>query len=136
MHEVRIDAPLKVFVPRKTKADRGYLININSYRNWAPHENNNVKKAFYEAVKDQLKGVKFNGTVDIEFTLYKGSKRKTDKSNFYSILSKFLFDAMTTAECWEDDNDDIIKHEHQNPTQIDRNNPRGEFIIRSSKVDA
>lgn len=129
--EIEIVVPLAVYVPRKTKEDRRYLLNLNAYRNWQGHENNNIKKAFHEAMRDQLEGLEIETPVDVEFTLYKGSNRITDKSNFYAVLSKFLFDSMTNYGCWEDDNDNFIKTETQNPTELDKDNPRAVFVIRS-----
>lgn len=134
--EVKIVVPLHTFVPRKTKEDRKYLLNLNVYRNLQGHENNNVKKAFHEDIKDQLEGVKFNNPVEVEFTLFKGSNRRTDKQNFSSVLSKFLYDSMSTCGCWEDDNDDWIKTETLHPTQLDRENPRAEFVFTEIKEES
>lgn len=130
--EVKITTPLHVYVPRKTVPDRRYLLNLNAYRNWQGHESNSIKKAFSLAMKDQLEGLKIETPVDIVFRLFKGSNRITDKSNFYSILSKFLFDSITEYGGWEDDNDNFIKTEIQMPTELDRENPRAEFIINSA----
>lgn len=126
---VKIVVPLHTYVPRKTKEDRRYLLNLNAYRNWQGHENNNIKKAFHEDVKEQLEKIRFDHPVEVTFQLFKGSKRRTDKQNFSSVLSKFLYDSMTTYGCWEDDNDDQIKTETLLPTEIDKENPRAEFVF-------
>lgn len=131
LKEFTIEVPLHVYVPRKTVQDRRYLLNMNSYRNWQGHESNAIKKAFNDVVSGKLKGIQLQTPVNVEFTLYKGSNRRTDKSNFYSVLSKFLFDSFTVFEVWEDDNDDFIKTEVQNPTEVDKDKPRAVFIFRS-----
>ena len=59
------------------------------------------------------------------------SRRKLDKMNVISITSKYLMDAITQLECWEDDNDDFIKTETIMPTEIDREKPRVEVFIKS-----
>ena len=51
--------------------------------------------------------------------------------NVISITSKYLMDAITQLECWEDDNDDFIKTETIMPTELDRENPRVEVFIKS-----
>lgn len=129
MKEVKIVVPLHVILPRKRVKDKRILLNLNAYRNWQGHMSNNIKIAFHESVKDQLNGVAFDKPVNVEFTLFKGSRRRTDKQNFSSVLSKFLYDSMTTCGCWEDDNDEFIKTEILLPTQIDKENPRAEFIF-------
>ena len=67
-------------------------------------------------MKDELSDIKFTKPVDVEFQLYKSGKRVVDKSNFISIIAKFLFDSLTHYGCIKDDSDLYIKNEHTNPT--------------------
>jgi Holliday junction resolvase RusA-like endonuclease len=50
--------------------------------------------------------------------------------NVISVVSKFLLDSITDYGCWEDDSDDYIKKETILPTELDRENPRVEIIIK------
>jgi Holliday junction resolvase RusA-like endonuclease len=50
--------------------------------------------------------------------------------NVISVVSKFLLDSITEYGCWEDDNDDYVKKETIMPTELDRENPRVEIIIK------
>ena len=54
--------------------------------------------------------------------------------NVVSVVSKFLLDAITQYECWTDDNDDYVKTETILPTELDRDNPRVEVIIKEIDV--
>ena len=121
---VKIIAPYSVVVGGKK-----YPINLNAYRNWHYQVNNKIKKEYENLVKDQLENIKFEDKVTITYQVFKPSKRKLDKMNVVSITSKFLMDALTVHECWEDDCDKIIKDEHILPTEIDKENPRVEVII-------
>jgi len=126
---IKIICPLKVFIDRKTKDDRKYLLNLNAYRNWQGHENNNVKTKFKEVMKDQLEQIRIEGEFSVVFRLYKESNRRTDKSNFYSVLSKYLYDAMSELGCIADDNDSIIIEETLCKTEVDKHYPRAEFFF-------
>jgi len=126
---VTVVTPLEVFLERKTVDDRKYLLNLNQYRNWQGHENNAVKKKFKEVMEDQLLGLKIEGKFKVYFKLYKRSARRTDKSNFYSVISKFLYDAMSELGCIEDDNDSIVQEEILKITEVDKESPRAEFTF-------
>ena len=128
--------PLRAIIPRKTKEDNLETLNLNYYRNWQGHQNGNIKKCFHEQIKHLLVGVKFNNPVNVTWRLYKRDKRVSDKSNVYSIQSKFVFDSMTQMGCFPDDNDDFIKTETQLPTRIDKVNPRCTFIFTEVSLDA
>ena len=73
----------------------------------------------------QLKACpKFDGEVEVTFKMKRklnknGSRSKVecDKHNVYTIIVKYLYDAMTEVGIWKDDNDDIIKTETLLPTE-------------------
>lgn len=124
-----IVAPLYVMLPRKTKADKKMIINLNGYRNWHYIISNEVKKKYKDAVKEQLIGLAFNEPIKLHFKLFKGSKRMSDRANVLSIHEKFFCDALTELECIVDDNDNFIKETKYTSGGIDRENPRVEVEI-------
>jgi Holliday junction resolvase RusA-like endonuclease len=129
--EVLIISPLYIELPRvKTKAKRVYL-NLNSYRNLHYITNNNVKKAYLEAIREQIKGIVIQTPVSITYRVIKPSKRRLDKMNVIAVVSKYLLDALTEVGFWEDDNDEFVKEETIKPTVYDKGNGRVEIIIRS-----
>jgi Holliday junction resolvase RusA-like endonuclease len=129
--EVLIVSPLYVDLPRvKTKDKRVYL-NMNSYRNLHYITNNNAKKAYLEAIREQIEGLAIQTPVNITYRVIKPSKRRLDKMNVVAVVSKYLLDALTEVGFWEDDNDDFVKEETIKPTVYDKGNGRVEIIIRS-----
>ncbi len=128
---INLKCPLYVDLPRKTKKDKRVYINMNSYRNLHFLVNNQVKKMYLEAVREQLEGVIIQTPVEVTYKVYKKTARRLDKMNVVAITSKYLLDAVTELGCWEDDNDDHVKTEIILPTELDRENSRVEVIIRS-----
>ena len=117
-------------LPRvRTKPKRVYL-NMNAYGNTNTFTNNEVKKAYLEAIREQVEGKVIQTPVEITYRVLKRTKRRLDKMNVVSVVSKYLLDAITECGCWEDDNDEFVKKETILPTEIDRDNPRVEIIIK------
>ena len=127
----KLITPFRQIVPMKRVADKVYPININAYRNWHGMTENKIKVQFTKDLSDQLKGVKINYPVEITYKVFKPTKRKLDKMNVKSITSKYALDAITHYGCWPDDNDKIVKTETLLPTELDRDNPRVEIIIKT-----
>jgi len=128
---IKIISPLYIDLPRvRTKPKRVYL-NMNAYGNTNTFTNNEVKKAYLEAIREQIGGKVIQTPVEITYRVYKQSKRRLDKMNIVAVTSKYLLDALTNLECWIDDNDDFVKTETILPTILDRDNPRVEIIITS-----
>jgi len=125
-----IISPLFVTLPRKTVKDKRIALNMNTYRNLHHRISNDAKKAYSEALREQLEGLSIQTPVEVTYKVYKGSKRRLDKMNVISVVSKFLLDSITEYGCWEDDNDDYVKKETIMPTELDRDNPRVEIIIK------
>jgi Holliday junction resolvase RusA-like endonuclease len=126
----KIISPLFVTLPRKTVKDKRIALNMNTYRNLHHRISNDAKKAYSEALREQLEGLSIQTPVEVTYKVYKGSKRRLDKMNVVSVVSKFLLDSITEYGCWEDDSDDYVKKETIMPTELDRENPRVEIIIK------
>ena len=126
----KITSPLFVTLPRKTVKDKRIALNMNTYRNLHHRISNDAKKAYSEALREQLKDLSIQTPVEVTYKVYKASKRRLDKMNVISVVSKFLLDSITDYGCWEDDNDDYVKTETILPTELDRENPRVEIIIK------
>lgn len=127
--EIKIIAPLYVLLPRKTIPDKKMIINLNGYRNWHYITSNEVKKKYKEELHSQLFNLKLKTPIKLEFKYFKGSKRKCDRANIYSIHEKFFCDALTEYGCIPDDSDEYLDDVRHRRTQIDKNNPRMEIII-------
>lgn len=128
---INLKCPLFVDLPRKTTKDKRIYINMNSYRNLHYLVNNQVKKMYLEAVREQLEGLTIQTPVEITYKVFKKTSRRLDKMNVVAITSKYLLDAITELGCWEDDNDDHVKTEIILPTELDRANSRVEVTIKT-----
>lgn len=129
--EVLIISPLYIDLPRVRTKDKRIYLNLNTYRNLHYITNNNVKKAYLEAIREQIEGLVMETPVNITYRVLKPSKRRLDKMNVVAVVSKYLLDALTELGFWEDDNDDFVKKEVIMPTVYDKDNGRVEIIIRS-----
>lgn len=140
MKSFKIVSPLLVIIPRKTKKDLKVRLNLNVYRNQHYMVENQTKKAYQELIAKQFpEGVKYE-QIEVEFTMFKklynknGTVKKTiiDKSNVYSVIIKYLLDALVENKIIEDDNDLFVKKEIINSTEYieDESEERAEIIIR------
>ncbi len=134
MENITIKLPLTVILPRKTKDDKKMIINLNNYPHWHFLTYRDIKKRFTANLEDQLKGLKLSGKIRIEYILFKGSKRKSDKMNVGAVQDKFFCDALTEYQCIADDNDEVIISQHFGETKIDLENPRMEALITCDKI--
>jgi Holliday junction resolvase RusA-like endonuclease len=127
--EVIISMPLFVWVPMVRVPDKKYIINLNNYRNWHRFTENKIKNQYALQADEFLRGLEFEGKVKLEFTFWKGSKRKIDRANVLSIHEKYFCDAMVHSECIADDNDNFIESTFYQTGGLDRENPRVDIKI-------
>jgi Holliday junction resolvase RusA-like endonuclease len=127
--EIVIKLPLVIIIPRKTKADKRAIINLNNYPHWHHFTYNEIKKLYKEELEEQLKDLKLEGRIKIEYSLFKKSKRPSDRMNVGAVQDKFFCDALTEHGCIEDDNDEIILGQSFGQTKIDKDNPRVEAKV-------
>lgn len=130
--EVVVSMPLYVDIPYKKlkKKPKRYYFNLNQYRNWHPHVNNDLKKRYKEIAQEFLQELKFDNKIELLFVLWKKDKRQIDRANPLCIHEKFFCDALTEFGCIPDDNDDFIEESRYRTGGIDRANPRVDIIIK------
>ena len=99
-------------LPRKTKADKKWILNLNNYRNTHPKVLNDCKVLYKEQVEAALKASGWNGErferANITLVYFHGNKRRIDKSNPCSIIEKFACDALTELGVWDDDDSEHV----------------------------
>ncbi len=126
---MRISLPLSVVIPRKTKKDRKCILNLNNYRNWHYIVSNDIKRRYKEQVEAELHGMRLKTPITLEFTYYKPTARRSDRSNVLSIVEKFFCDALVECGCIPDDCDEYIESCHYYGGSLDRDNPRVDVVI-------
>lgn len=128
---INITLPLHIMIPRKTKADKKWILNLNNYRNTHYQVLSDAKIEYSKVVKKEIGGVdwKIIEKAKIIFEYYHGSKRRVDKSNPCSIIEKFACDALTDIGLWVDDDSEHIPITEYRWGGVDKNNPRCELII-------
>jgi Holliday junction resolvase RusA-like endonuclease len=134
MVDATVSMPLAVYLPRKTKADKKYMINLNGYRNWSFIESNQVKKAYAQIAKPKIEGLQFGLPIKLTFTLWKRDKRLIDRANPLCIHEKFWCDALTQFGAITDDNDKYIHSTRYYTGGIDRENPRVDIMMQEIEV--
>lgn len=103
---------------RKTKASSRVYLSLNSYYNRNHFDRTKIKRKLKLILKEQLKECPiFDKPVKIDFKIYSCSKTLKDKSNFFSVTTKLLYDYLTKDKKWIDDNDDYIKTETLHETE-------------------
>jgi len=127
---IKFISPIYIILPRKTKKDKKIALNLNVYRNLHFQINNQMKEKYNQIMSEQLNGKVFDVIKNIEFVLYKPSRRKIDRSNILCIVEKFFCDALVNCGCIKDDDDNYIKSTAYRTDGIDIKNPRCEIFIR------
>lgn len=132
---IKIDCPVYIIIPRKTKKDKKYAMNLNAYRNWKFIVSNILKDAFSEALRDVLSDLKIKDELFITYKYYKASNRRSDKNNVICIVDKFFCDSLVKYEVIEDDNDEFILSTYSCKTELDKENPRCEAKLFTSREE-
>lgn len=126
---IKITLPLFVILPRKTKADKKIILNLNNYPHWHYITYNNAKKMFCDDLFEKLKELKLNPPIALHYTLYNSSNRKSDRMNTLAVIDKFFCDSLVNHNCIPDDSDEFISYQFFQSGGIDKENPRVEVEI-------
>ena len=118
-------APLKVMINKV----KGFILNLNQYRNAHFRLLNDSKIRYKLLLKDQI-----NSAIPIEravciYTVYPGTKRRFDLGNVCSIHQKYFEDALVEYGKLPDDNCKRIPVVVYTYGEIDRDNPRVEINV-------
>ena len=128
-----LNIPLYYTIKYKTKKDKTILVNNNFYRNAYYRLLNDIKHFYTDYVISQLINKKvdenqFNKQIEICCVLYYKNQR-SDLDN-YSILLKFVLDALVKYGYIEDDNISIVKKIEWIVGSKDKEEPRLEIKIK------
>ena len=105
MSEYSLISPLEVYLPRKTKEDKKYYLNINVYRNTHHQILNQAKVIYNDVMKEQITKLPvFEYLEEVDYIIYKKSQREFDTPNVGAVISKFFMDALVINNKIEDDN--------------------------------
>jgi Holliday junction resolvase RusA-like endonuclease len=134
---MKIILPLSVTIPRKTKADKVFTLNLNIYRN-CHHFVLNQAKIAWKAIVEQ--SMPKNMIVECSpfkftYTVFPASGRKFDLANVLSIVQKFTDDALVEYGVIPDDSYKIIPIIVYKFGAVDKENPRVELDIQSLRCD-
>lgn len=149
--KLKLILPVEAIVPRKTKAGRKFLMNLNNYRN-ADRFFLNDAKIVYEGMvermlrKAETEGMRFDKCYVL--FIHHPKNDNIDTANVLSIVEKFAFDAIQDKKekidgkrvvCEErlmmDDSRREIKGHHYHPGKVDKEMPHVEMFLFDNKKD-
>jgi hypothetical protein len=139
-----ISLPLSVTIPRKTKEDKVFALNLNTFRN-AHHMTMNQAKVIWKdvvsgALQDwytsDIDGSRYyadNAPYLFTYTVFPSSGRAFDLANVCAAIQKFTDDALQELNVIENDNYKHIRAVRYEFGKIDKENPRCELEITTWK---
>ena len=132
---MKIDLPLKVLKYHRKRDDKDiwFHLNLNAFTQIAkcPSLRNKVKQNYQELITPLLANIKpIKGQISLTYTLYVGSKRRSDLSNICCIIDKYFSDTLVNAGIIEDDSYEYIKEVKYLYGGYDKENPRCEVEIK------
>jgi hypothetical protein len=129
---MKIILPFSVILPRKTKADKVFNLNLNIYRNTHYMTLNQAKILWKEIVRTAVERSLATGPPYVfAYTAYPATNRKFDLGNVLSIVQKFTDDALIEMGIINDDSYKIIPIVKYLFGWVDKDNPRVELEIYS-----
>jgi len=124
-----IDSPLSVVLPRKTKKDKKFSLNLSIYRNTHHQILNQAKIAYKKVMTWQISKLPEFDRIRLKFILYPKTKRLTDIDNVCSIHAKFLLDSLVELGRIKDDNYLYVDEITFKFGAVDKENSRVEIEI-------
>lgn len=129
-----IKLPLFVIIPRVTKEDVCFELNLNVYRNTHYTTLNQAKKLFTRQIAPLIEHLPhMEHGVSITYILYPAHK-KVDLRNFTTVVDKFFSDALVELGKIPDDSIKFIKAVDDRFGNVDKSNPRIEAHITPNEA--
>jgi len=129
--EYIVVSPLSVVLPRKTKKDKNFILNLSIYRNTHYQILNQAKIYYKNAMKTQISGLPVFDKIKLTLVLYTKTKRLTDIDNVLSIHAKFLLDALVELGRLPDDNYLYVPEICFRFGGVDKENARVDVVINN-----
>lgn len=129
---MKLILPLTVTIPRKTKEDKVFHLNLNIYRNTHHMTLNKAKELYKDIVRTSCnKALSFRPEPPYHFiyTVFPANARKFDLANVLPIIQKFADDALIELGIISDDSWKVIQAIDYRIGGIDKENPRCELEI-------
>lgn len=123
-------------LPRRTREDVPFVLNLNVYRNSHYHILNQAKKQFKLVMTPQIEALPLLSVCSFKYIVYPASLRDYDGMNVVSIVDKFLCDAIIELKKIPDDSYKYIRSTSWEPGNIAKHNPkiaRIECIIKEEQ---
>lgn len=115
--------PTVLWLPRKTKKDKRYPLNLNQYRNAKYIVNHQAKRLFKQVVSPELLKVpELDKPIRIVYRLVLKQKRG-DVANVCSIVDKFFCDALVETGKIADDDYSLIPTVEYRFERVDKHYP-------------
>ena len=119
MYQIKV--PTVIYLPKKTKPDKRYPLNLNHFRNAHYTENNNAKKQYKAMIVPDLLPIS-NGKIKIRYGLVLAQQRG-DVANVCAIVDKFFCDALVELGYIADDDYKTVVAVEYYFMGIDKSNP-------------
>jgi hypothetical protein len=134
---MKLILPLSIVIPRKTKEDKVFTLNMNVYRN-AHHMVMNQAKTMWLSIvlHADITGNEVNPPCRFIYTVYPANNRKFDLGNVCAAIQKFTDDALIELGIIPDDSYKVIPMVEYRFGGVDKENPRCELEITAIKEDA
>lgn len=124
-----IKSPLSVPASGKRK----FILNLNTFRN-AHYQVLNKAKINYKAIiAEQVLKLPMMRHITIHYTLYPGTKRRTDIGNVIAIHRKFIEDALVELGRIPDDNYQHVLGGSERFGCVNKDDPHVEIRIELAK---
>lgn len=137
---MKIILPLSIILPRKTKKDKVFIPNLNTYRNAHHMILSQAKIAWKEnLLATCLSSMEWSSfpkpPCHLRYTIFPKSGRRFDVSNVLSIVEKFTNDVLVEYGFLPDDSWKIIPAIDYRIGEIDKENPRIELEVKALGED-
>jgi hypothetical protein len=125
----KLSAPYSIRIPRKTKKDKQFTLNLNNYRNTHYHVLNQAKVIYKDLMQAQIGSLPVLAKVAVRYTIFPRTRQRVDIHNICSIQEKFFMDAVVEfGKLPDDDYTHYIETGYKFGC-VDKQNPRVEIEI-------